>query len=597
MRDNTIYFNVGLPFIKKGLQGIASKPFQNRNLLIGKNGSGKTRFLNALREELHANPIPDTTTVILDFPSLHAATAQAAGEAGSELYSILFSGDSADFSEFLNLVAHDNSDFILDLINTQLTMRAANPRKHAKDSLKGINSHIRDLIGYEIIFDSTQENRPRIRKVSSGRELPYNEMLAEFSPGEQFIFYLCFFLYYVDTVKQGKLILLMDEPEIHLHPQVLIKVIKWLYQSPVVEQLWVASHSLFLVPIFHFQEISLFDNNTLRPRDSKMYKQVYNDLVGLEDIGLFEMLKSMDNWAYYQFIADCFCTPRVVGKANEKDEQFQLFMRKAAGEKSDKPLRVLDYGAGKFRLWECLQLGKEAGEKTDRVIYDAYEPYPDPETVNWNKKQYGKSMFSLYTKSLQVPKHAYDAVVLMNVLHEIDIVQWQETFQQIHNALKPDGILIFQEVQTLTLGEQPFGNTGYLILGADEVNALFGQPIPLEPRIKTGDKSNCWAIPSDIVGRIDRAAIKRCLQVLIENSKKTLKEQFAKKLELAHSGKPVSELNFSAREYAFWSQQYINALLASERFDESVSAAEPFAAKQEPPKIIFPGLNHDTILQ
>ena len=52
-----------------------------------------------------------------------------------------------------------------------------------------------------------------------------------------------------------------------------------------------------------------------------MYKQIYDDLVGLEDIGLFEMLKSMDNWEYYQFIVECFCSPTTVNKSNPKDEQ------------------------------------------------------------------------------------------------------------------------------------------------------------------------------------------------------------------------------------------------------------------------------------
>lgn len=593
MNASSICFGDASQFLNRGLTNVSDITFQKRNLLIGKNGSGKTRFLNALHDKLLVQQPEETTVVRLDFSTFHLSGGQGLPEPASDLYSILISGESANFFEFLGLVEQKNQDFIRDIITSQFNMRTANLRRKAEAGLTGVNKHLRELIGYEIYFGPAPEHSPIIRKVDDQgklvREKPYTDMISEFSPGERFIFYLSFFLFYMDTVKHEKLILLLDEPELHLHPQILIKVIQWLYSSKVVEELWIATHSLFLVPLFRFEEITLFENNRIQPRNSKMYKQIYNDLVGLKDIGMFEMLKSMDNWEYYCFIAECFCLPTTVNKVNSNDEQFVKFAHKVTKSTSDTPLRVLDYGAGKFRIWECLQMAKERGElDTDKIDYEAYEPHPDDETVKKITEIYGKDAFTRYANINEVPQQSYSAVILMNVLHEIDILEWEQTFQDIHRILAPDGMLIFLEVQTLSLGEQPFGNTGYLILGPSEVNELFKHPIDLEPKVKETDKSHCWAIPSSVLRCVDQSSIRSCLNKLISNSKTMLREQFIKKVESAHSKQNTSDADFSARKYAFQSQQYINAVLALERFDGTPPIPTPSNSSSD--KINFPGL-------
>lgn len=583
-------------FLGRGLTNVSNTIYQKRNLLIGKNGSGKTRFLNALYAKLHAEQ-PDGATVIkLDFSTFHLYGGHGLPEPDSDLYSILISGDPANFFEFLDLVNQKHQDFICDIMTAQFNILAANPRKKAEAGLKSLNEHLKEFIGYEIYFEDTPEHPSVIRKVDVAgkliREKPYAEMISEFSPGERFIFYLCFFLFYMDTIKHGKLILLLDEPELHLHPQILIKVIKWLYHAKIVEELWVASHSLFLVPLFRFSEIVLFENNSIVSRNSRMYKQIYHDLVGLEDIGMFEMMKSMDNWEYYRFIAECFCLPTTVNKANSKDEQFVKFVKKITERTSSTPLRVLDYGAGEFRIWECLQMAQENEElDVERIAYEAYEPYPKSETLKQIEKIYGKNPFPFYKDIAEIPAHSYDAVVLMNVLHEIDILKWEQIFRDIRRILTPDGMLVFLEVQTLSLGEQPYGNTGYLILGPAEVEKLFKCPILLAAEPEAHNKSHCWAIPNHILADVDPASIRACLNELISNSKKTLNEEFLKKVKLANSGQIMSDADTSARKYAFWSQQYINAVLALERFNGGPTPMDSLNSASQ--KIDFPGLVSD----
>ena len=256
----------------------------------------------------------------------------------------------------------------------------------------------------------------------------------------------------------------MDEPELHLHPRALVEFIQWLYQDEKVEGLWVASHSLFLVPLFQFQEVIFFENSAVMPHNSHMYHQLYDDLIGIQYVDIYEFLKSLDNWQYYRFIVECFCLPSAVSKASSKDEQFQ-------------------------------------------------------------------------------------------------------TFKTIAKSLNPNGVLLLLEVQTLSYGEQPYGNTGYLILSNQEVQELFPS-CDIECSIKlAGEKSECWIIPRTAIEQISLQNIENCITCLSNSSKSILEKLFYSKVESAKQGNTVQDktVQLAARKYAFFSQQYINAILSIDR--------------------------------
>ncbi len=592
-----VIFNNDGEFQKLGLKNVPGTHFQRRNLLVGKNGSGKTRFLNALYSEFKSRPPSDAAAVVrLDFSNFHLSGGKASGKpADKGLFDILILEEEASFFDFLELAEQENLKFIHDITKSKI-LYTEGLRRRLDRGLGRMNDHLREFIGYEIYFGDEPEHEPIIRKVDEGgksaRERPYRDMLAEFSPGERFIFYLCIFMYYVETVRGKGVILLLDEPELHLHPRVLTEVMRWLYESTAVKQLWVATHSLFLMPLFCFEEICLFEDGTIMPRDSKMYRRAYGDLVGLGDDGMFELLKSIDSWEYYRFIVECFCPPTTVGRANPRDEQFVNFVRSINAGRSG-GIRVLDYGAGEWRIWECLQLAHSLGElDAGKIRYEAYEPYPREETLRRLEMAYGENPFQMYSRIDDVPDHSYDVVVLMNVLHEIDILDWEQTFRDIRRVLTPEGVLIFLEVKTLSLGEQPYGNTGYLVLGSEEVRRLFRPDSP-----GTGDgssesrKTNCWAIKAFLLDRVDRASVRECVNSLIDSSKTVLTQAFNEKMAAAHGGAGSPGTGLTARKYAFWSQQYINAVLALERLENRGQLTVIAGGGQEPSKINFQGFS------
>ena len=239
-----------------------------------------------------------------------------------------------------------------------LSMKSSRKKTEAKKVLDELNSLLTEFIGKQVQIDQ-DGNQILIAKMVHGnieRLLPLKKALLEFPLGELLLFYLSVFLMIIKQDHPEGIVLVIDEPELHLHPHALVKMVQTLKESENVVELWIASHSLFLVPLFAFEEIIFIDQNTVCSRNSKMYKELFDSLVGLENINQFEFLKSIDGWQYYQFIVECFCLPKAVGKADVDDEQFRKLLDSIKNIMGNKPLQMLDYGAGKCRIWECMQL-------------------------------------------------------------------------------------------------------------------------------------------------------------------------------------------------------------------------------------------------
>ena len=69
IRNNT--FSNSHHFAQKGLIFDGNVTFHNRNLLIGRNGAGKTRFLKAL-EQYYKDSNPNASVLTLYFPESHS---------------------------------------------------------------------------------------------------------------------------------------------------------------------------------------------------------------------------------------------------------------------------------------------------------------------------------------------------------------------------------------------------------------------------------------------------------------------------------------------------------------------------------------------
>lgn len=563
-------------FEKEGLQNINQAVFAPKNLIIGKNGSGKTRFLKALEQDKKQDKTKNQIVITLYFPEIQAfynssllsEKQEEETESPQEIYpyDLLFGNEQYSFYDFLKIMENDRGDFLENILSV-LSMKRTRKSVDAKNALDELNELLAEFLEKKIHIEP-EENQIHVSTIKldyitkTPRTLPLKEALSEFSPGELMLFYLCVFLMAIRKNHTHGAVLIIDEPELHLHPRALVKMIQVLKASENISELWIASHSLFLVPLFEFEEIVLLENNTIFCRNSHMYKNLYDSLVGLENIDLFEFLKSLDSWQYYQFIAECFCLPEPVNKIDIKDEQFSKLISSVKDNLPDnEPLRMLDYGAGKCRIWKCMQLLPDSDPGKSQVIYTAYEPYPESDE---------KRPFPLYGdfSEIQKKEKKFHVVVLMNVLHEIEGMKWQQTFEDIYSVLDNHGILIFLEVLSLTKGEQPYGNNGYLVLQDEQVKILFNDTRIPNMRISPKEKSNCWIITKAQIGQVSKSTIKASISSLSASCLKELEEEFQNRINYAHGFADRQSKQMAARRYAFLSQQYINAFLTGSSFEK-----------------------------
>lgn len=549
-------------FQENGIYDVNLNSFSECNLIIGKNGSGKTRFLKALEKEKSVKN--DNVVVTLYFPEIKAFfTAYDKPQISSEdtdyfTVDLLTEDTKLNFGDFLKRVENDKGEFLTSLLQMQYIVNSKASRKATK-ALRNLNKMLADFLEKEIVIDSEGQNVliKRLNHSGDDRCKEYNEALEEFSPGELMIFYLCIFLTVIANNVTEKIVLIMDEPEAHLHPKTLINFIQTLKDSKHIVELWVASHSLFLVPLFSFQEIIFLDHDHVIKHNSNLYKELYKTLVGLENIDVLEFLKSIDNWQYYRYIAECFCHPTVVGQANANDPQFLKLMESIELLKTNRTLKLLDYGAGEFRIWECLNLIGKSQLDSNAISYVAYEPYPKDNT---------EQTFKLYTdfKDMIRDKEEYDVVVLMNVLHEIEAKDWVDTFRKIDAVLSENGILVFLEVFSLNNGEQPYGNNGYLILQDEQVKVLFNNENIQSASKSRSEKTNCWIIRKEQIKKVNKETVCKSIQDLFKWCDEELRVAYEERIRLAHTEKDSSKKQQSARRYAFLSQQYLNAMFALE---------------------------------
>ncbi len=362
--------------------------------------------------------------------------------------------------------------------------------------------------------------------------VPLKEVISLFSPGELMIFYMSVFLSLQKSCNKKRIIIL-DEPECHLHPKALLKFVKALKESKYFDSIWIATHSLFLIPEFDFNNIIYIENNKISPRNSKIYKNILGDLLGEDIDRTSQFIASLSQWQYCEYIAECFVEPEVIDVVNSQDEQVLLFLEFI---KNKNKIKVLDFGGGSARLGLSIKQSNSAN--IDRITYEIYDKKP----------QYEGTDFKVH-KSLKSITDKYDCVVMMNVLHEIKPDDWASVFAEIDFLLNEKGYLLFVETAILNKGEMP-NETGFLVLDSDELQMLLFSPQKLGSiMIKESQKSICIPIPKKLLKNVSSYSV--------ESTIKYLENRILNKIKAEREKNDFT----TSRYYAFLTQMYINAKL------------------------------------
>jgi predicted ATPase len=404
---------------------------------------------------------------------------------------------------------------------------------------------------------------------SIGRDLDGNATLFRFamgqtnlSDGQKVLLQFCVAIYSQHS-SLNDLILIMDEPENHLHPSVIVETIDRISEYVTNGQIWIATHSVPLLAHFGSNSIWYMEEGTVSYAGN-IPEKVLESLLGDEH----EIAKLQDfiglpaQLAINRFAYECLFEPQAVITGKDDPQVLQIKNELGRFEKEGK-IKILDFGAGKGRLLANIveDLRDNFQSFTDKFDYIAFDKFDNDKEVceKLLEKVYGSSenkYFNDYKNLLsEHDKASFDIMIMSNVLHEIEPKDWLTLFSEnghITSLLSENGILILVEDTQVPVGEKAYQN-GFIVLDTPELKELFNmkQDEFVFNDARNDGRLKCHVIPKECLARINEESRKSALKSL----KKTAEDEIIKYRK--------AEKNYkNGRLHGYYVQQLANTTLA-----------------------------------
>lgn len=630
MRFTKVYFEENSPNMK-GLKKIdlSSKPLGSVIALAGKNGSGKSRILELIEKfssnlnaenlinneivyipnvnannQIYANTaktlqsqvnrvsrsqlLRDATNIIASYREIITPYIKTID---TNIISTINKNINVVYEELLKEkpLLENNFDFLAAFSNLSYFQKISDElnldrynilaegepiskieEKDSYNKFEKFKFYFEKFLGKKIIS--------KAKKIATGEIFSSDIMVngsiinpALFSPGESILFCyaVLFFLMDINT-KNGleNCILIIDEPENHLHPSAQIQVISTIKE--IIKdrgQLWLATHSLPLLSSLDADEIFIVKNDSIVPPNRYNPGNSIIELMESEEnsFRIKEFLISSSDWAYSNFMTQCFIDPDVHFVAAKDDKQVSLFRNLIESQSN---LTILDYGAGKGRLAKVFEENAVLNKKID--FYCALEPDPayvkELDNINFIKEK--------YTAPELIPDNFFDFVLLFNVLHEISPEEWIPIFKAIKRCLKETGFLIIVEDKFLPKGEK-INKYGYLILNEHQILDLFQLDHQMLDTINPLKNNADNRITFSVILKNQIDVTKKSILLAITNlGLEIFGKMEEARMVIENESKAQKDLSIG-RKYAHYSQLYINTKIAEKNLPDELDRIFP----------------------
>ncbi|WP_375758413.1 AAA family ATPase [Corallococcus exercitus] len=398
-----------------------------------------------------------------------------------------------------------------------------------------------------------------------GRSIPK----AGLSDGQRLLLQLAVALHAQGT-KLSEAVLLLDEPETHLHPAAVIDVLETLRKATPDGQLWIATHSL---PVLAWAPTECLwfvreGHTKWAGREPEMVLSgLLGDAQGRERLEAFLQLPAQ--FASNRFAADCLLAPTVVMTGGDDPQLRQIRDAILKLQNPSRPLRILDFGAGKGRLLAALrEAHNEVRPFVEVIDYRAFDAgsTDSKHCSSLIDTAYGEGAsaeryFSQYAElEAQLDTGSVDVAILCNVLHEITPSQWPSLLgpdSALARRLRPDGFLLIVEDIHIPVGEKAHRH-GFLLLDTSPLKGLFAwreSDASIQFAAEREGRLKAWLVPASLLQRVSSATRTEALRRLQRQARDELQK--------------LREETTSYRNgqlHGLWTQLFANASLALEEF-------------------------------
>jgi SAM-dependent methyltransferase len=555
-------------------------------ILTGPNGSGKTRLLHRIQDEINAScarlkndPRSATPHTVLEFAEgIDPARIRTLRLEGiipwtkplgdysiSELHALAKNMEQ-DANNLPTIMG--NGLAILQSVSTVHLIASHPDIPNSPPARLGawfnrLKADIKRYAESSIDFDSSGEVRLYDRSVMDLRESDGQRKLIQYATGLSSISQ--------STGTQDAQIVFLDEPEINLHPGALISLIDRLFAAIPNAQFFIATHSLPLIAHLGMHNTWFAQDGEFRAAMVAPESTILSLFGGDENV---ERLRSaLDEPAYRaiaQFAAESLVIPETADYKIGDPQCAQILAEVRKRADANGRVRVLDFGAGKGRLAAAL-----SALRLIDVDYYAFNPDPASEidckaSIALLHPEEIASRFhsTLVTVEQQASLKKFDIVILCNVLHEVHPSFWKEMLHKTisSNLLAENGVLLLLEDLWMPHGELAY-DEGFLLLDPASIQALFAvTPGPdfayqFAPDPRYHDRLISYIVSRSALTRIDDSTILTSLQYTIERTKKDIMR--LRKEAVTHR---------NARRHANCLTQLANALLIHDSLSGSIDS-------------------------
>lgn len=369
----------------------------------------------------------------------------------------------------------------------RLVMRAATSERGSRLQTSTTDKHdaeteligvLASLLGEDVgfVLDGSQNLK------LEGLTDRYNSLLSD---GQKVLFQLACMLH----ARQASLndcIVILDEPENHLHPAVLNDLVDRLQEVLTDGQLWIATHSVPLIA--HLSATNpdclWFAENGRFSRAGRAPEKVLHSLLGGPDgaTRINDLTLLASRYSSFLLLRQCLLPPGVISYDGQDPQLDQIREILDRLRPTDQPLAILDFGSGKGRLLDAIADAAFDRPLSGLIDYVAYERCGDEaercqkQCVGLYGTESGRRAFSSLDAVLEARGESFaDIAIVCNVLHEVHPAEWLDEFgadSALARLVKDDGFILFVEDYAIPVGEHAH-EYGFLLLDEQELRLLF----------------------------------------------------------------------------------------------------------------------------